>query len=631
MIKELIEFTKQLEDKGIHLSEYITPPEGLHFLMHYNFENGAIAPVHEQLIRVNKKTGLADGPEIHNEIQLRAMHTNPVDSNKSISDKKILSASPFAFRLKKQSLEDVKWMGNDFATQVPRYFREAIRKCKVELSEEQQPALDAFIAFCNGLSQFLADNKTYAALKPVDNIVLYLDNFSPEEYRQANGRYQGENLFNKADYNVEGSDGQLYGLSGFFNGDNQKKPYLQHQTASFSIGSRISQEEAQWLNQFDLLRRYGAFTTRPLPVFIDQPELNAEAVSVLKAAGNESGIHKLMKELAEGRKDDIGNYYLFYILAGELRDVDYIPKFRYHMENVFIEPLFISERKGEKWDEATPLPVRNIFELEKTLLVSLFNNQLVSVGGENAPMRYRYFDDLDFDPKYQTPALYEMLIRYRKPWYDYIYKSRVSAVSRELFHQIVREGILDDLRHDEWNAEKGFHTQEINIRKKLNRWFSFWDYFNYPQNSSISKTTTMPEKITSLRERIQAIAYYPKESFDAVKTDDEFAFAAGQLIYALTSQSKADKPNHGVLIPFIQKGNGKQLQLAIAKEMEKYLYNIDILKGKGPFEKIAAGVMSYEYPGNISDLVPMIIAGYFSKSFMKRDDSSSSSQTEENN
>ncbi len=616
MLQELIEFTRRLEQDGIRLSDYATPPEGLHFLLHYDANEGAISVVQEELIRIPKKTGVVEvGDVTRAEILPRAMHINPVDSNKSISDKKIQSASPFAFRLKKQSLEDKKWMADDFATQVPRYFREAVRKCKVELTEEQQMVVDAFITFCNVLPDFLAENKNYAALKPGDNIIFYLDNFSLEEYRLANGRYQGDSLFNKNDYNVEADDGQVYGLSGFYNGDNQKKPYLQHQTASFSIGSRISQEEAQLLKQFDLLRQAKAFSTRPLPVFIDEPELNEVAVRTIREVGAEAGFHALMRKLAEGRNADIGNYYLFYILAGKLLDVDFIPAFRYETDAV-IYPLFTPEIEGGKVEEgeAKVLRVKTIFDLEKTLLIPLFRNQLVTQMGPDMPLRYRYFDDLDFDPKYQTPALYEMLIRYRKPWYDYIYKSRVSAVSREMFHQIVREGILDDLRHDEWNSEKRFHTRETDICKKLNRWFSLWNYFKPLTPLSNSTVTDMPEKITALRQRMRDITQSETEADTTLRSDEEFAFAAGQVIDYLFSRSKADTPSHAMLEPFLQKTSATQFKEALGRTFQMYMHDIDRFKGKSRFDTLMAAVLGYDYSGNMKDLMPMLLAGYFSKS-----------------
>lgn len=595
MLQELTYYTGVIL-KAVKLEDYVLPVEGLHLLV---ADLASDAPAIESAVfhAPKKKGQLPDlSSFMQTEILPRAMHIEYVDSNKAIADKKIHSASPYALKLKKQVLLDKVWMGG-FADHVARYFREALKKCRADHTPVEQEQVAAFEQFCRRLPAVLAERQEYQDLKPADYIVVYAAAFSPEQYQQLNQNYQADSLFNKNDYNVTGADQQVYGLSNFYNGDNSKKPYLQHQTASFSIGSRVSQADAQALHLFNQLRRNGAFNTNPLPVFLDEEELNLSQVSTVRQDGQEPpGFHELMRTLCKDRPNDVGNYYLFYILGGDIRDVDYVSAFQYTLEAT-IQPLFLEEKHPR---------LTNIFELEKGLLQPLFNNQLVMQAGEGKT-RYRYFDDLDFDPKYQTPVLYESIMRYRGAWYDYVYKSRRQAMDGVTFRRMVSELILDDLRHDEWDTVQRRHTREFAVRQKLNRWFSLWDFFD-----QFLTSTDMPNQILALRERIRAVANAPAEPH--VATDPEFGFAAGQVIYFLLSKSQADNPSHGLLEPFLQKSGVAEFRKAIANAFNAYKHEINF--GQGRFEKLCGDVMEYDYSGNVKDLMPHILAGYFSKSLI---------------
>jgi len=108
-----------------------------------------------------------------------------------------------------------------------------------------------------------------------------------------------------------------------------------------------------------------------------------------------------------------------------------------------------------------------------------------------------------------------------------------------MFHDIVWQSILDDVRHD----EKLNKTKRI--KEKLNIWFSFYTYFNHQKNNK------MASKIPELWERCKAIANSNEEHL----SDDpkEFAFAMGQIIYFLFTKSVAGKKTHALLEPFLQK------------------------------------------------------------------------------
>lgn len=591
MLQELTYYTGIIRE-AVRLEDYVLPAEGLHLLV---AQPESSAPeVQPEVFTAPKKKGQPPemSPRLRTEILPRAMHIEYVDSNKAIADKKIHSASPYALKLKKQTLLDKSWMSG-FAGHLARYFREALKKCRADHTPAQREQVAAFERFCQRLPAALAELPDYQKLKPADYVVVYAAEFTAAEYQALNQNYQADSLFNKNDYNETGADEQVYGLSNFYNGDNSKKPYLQHQTASFSIGGRISQADAQALHLFNQLRRNGAFSTNPLPVFIDHKELNLLQVSTVRQEGERAtGFHGLMRTLCEKRPLDVGNYYLFYILGGEIRDVDYVSAFQYELEAT-IQPLFVEEKMAR---------LTNVFDLEKALLQPLFSNQLVMQAGDT--LRYRYFDDLDFDPKYQTPVLYEAIMRYRGAWYDYVYKSRRQAVSPEMFHRLVRELLLDDLRHDEWDASQRRHTRELNIRQKLNRWFSLWDFFNQPSTNHAD----MKDFLTRLRGETALLA----DAQEVEHSNELYAFVAGQVVCYIHKKSKSSNRSYTALEPFLQQKEAGNFKKALVRLFDMYKHETFSRRFNNPMSYVATN----EPEGMMDRLMPFFLGGYFSPNLL---------------
>ena len=67
-------------------------------------------------------------------------------------------------------------------------------------------------------------------------------------------------------------------------------------------------------------------------------------------------------------------------------------------------------------------------------------------------------------------------MKYRQAFYDYIYKSRLQAVTRPMFDHILLTGILEDIRLDELKGNQ--HTQRWGILSKMNIWFSLAERFD---------------------------------------------------------------------------------------------------------------------------------------------------------
>lgn len=590
MITELTNYISKISSQ-FPLEDFVKPTEGLHIML--EVQDGQVKLYKSELYQPKKGEEDSYSDFIWNECLPRELHLHYINSNKSISDKKIHSASPYGLLIKQQSIEDTKWV-KDWETTIDKYFIESIRKTKINHTEEEQQIVDIFRAFCTKqLPTLLKELNSYESLKSGNYIVVYLKNFSQEQFEVANQNYMKDNLFNKNDYTVP-FENEKFGLSDYLNGDNVKKPYLQHKTAPFKINNRIPQSQAVFLNTFDKYRREGAFITRPLPIFINHEELNSVLVDVIKREGNKISFHHIIKTIIENKNEDIGNYYLLYFLGSDVKDIDFVSSFRYNMD-VNLQQI-VQEKNQEK-----DIKIKNIFHFEFEVLQPIFNNQLIQKRKDES-IAFRYFDDIENNPKYITSINWQLVNDYRKAFYDYIYKSRRQSVTTSMFHDIMKRGILDDLRHDEIQNEK--HTKNSDIRKKLNIWFSLWNFFGKENNTN---DLTMANKILQHQERMRSIRE-PKTD-EHIQTDDEFAYAAGQIIYYLLTKSKSGNLTHAALEPFLQKTDMGELKKAIANTFNAYKHEIDF--GKGRFEKLCSEVMSYELDGKLKDLMPYILAGYF--------------------
>ncbi len=228
----------------------------------------------------------------------------------------------------------------------------------------------------------------------------------------------------------------------------------------------------------------------------------------------------------------------------------------------------------------------------------------------------KYFDEIDNNPKYISSNTYIQIMKYRKAFYDFIYKSKHQAITNIMFQDIMQSSILDDIRHDEYKPDKKIHTKDIAIKEKLNIWFSLFNYFTHKK-----KTENMINKTELLFDRLKTIA---KNSKERIRNEEEFAFASGQLIWKLLIQSESSNRTHAMLEPFLQKTDAELFKQAIARTYEIYKHKFTIYSTKYEFDKIMSEVMGIETETNIKTLVPLILAGYFAETIFKKKDNEDS-------
>ncbi|MDX1913598.1 MAG: hypothetical protein SFV22_19035, partial [Saprospiraceae bacterium] len=548
-----------------------------------------------------------------------------VDTNKCFDTpvKAIHSASPYCFALKRTNLEggeqytlNEKDNKSQVYERIVAYFAKAAALLE---TEEDKHIADAFCAALNDrhrLQHWLSGAEAYATIKEGDYVIFYLD-LPLASYTTANRKYLKEKLFNTSDYNLSDPERAdlLHGTSNWFNGFPLKKPFRIHQSATFDIAGRISSEEAQALYDFSELNRRKLFPN-PLPLFIMKDE-QEKVFKIMKDDAISQGEKRkayleIIEELWKKQSGELGNYYLLFIAFGEIKDFDFVSRFDFNLN-----PDGAPWEVHDLFDTNEPMSLITVVDLMTKALPPMFNNALV-VRRKDKDWIFHWFDDMD--PAYtKTHNAFLLAMKYRKAFYDFIYKSQRQSVTGSAVEEILLTGILDDIRLDKWDGK--YNSERLNIRTKLNLLFSLHSYFSTKPNPRF-----MPENIIELRRHTDAVARGEAH----LETDEQFAFAAGQVVDRISAASKSGDRSFGYLEPFLAQTDAIRLKLAIANFFKRYKH----VNYSQRFQTVSAEVLAYQKAGSIRNLLPLFLAGVFSDSLLfaeKKPDASASEPGETSN
>lgn len=590
MIKEISKFIEKIPED--YFTEGLVPSDGLHMRIKLDNDGNLVEKKSYLVMTVKKKKEYFElinqslvGSEFPEDLFLREYYSGIINQNKGLDlpAKKIHSSSPFVIWFKKKSCEALFESFEGYFNNAKKYF-----------DESDFELINKVHYFCKNKLKALLDEekKLIDEFKDESYIKIYFD-YDIQLIKKGFKRYLGSKLFNKEDYNLHYDE---FGLSDFLNGDNQKKLFLMHKTSHFNVNNHISRKEAYNLYLFKRLieNKPRAKLPNPLPIFIDQEELNTRVVELYNREGVLS-FHEIIYKILNEHKKDLSNYYLiFWSKQGGLKihDLDFVPRFRFSLDDFEITNLFDIKNSFES-------RVKNVFQFELEIVQKLFNNVLIQKTKENK-INFRYFDDIEYNSKYMTQTTYLNVLRYRKSFYDYIYKSKTNAITKTNFYDLLVSAILDDIKHDE--IKNNFHTLEINIKEKLNIYFSLNKNFG---------GENMASKIPILRDKLKKLLDEPETH---IETDEEFAFDAGQLIYYIIYQSEAASKTHALLEPFITKNDPTLFKVAITRGIDQYKHKLPY--GTKRFQKLASEILAYDCSSKVKELLPILLAGYFSNSLL---------------
>lgn len=608
MIKELATFTQLLDTDLKEIG--VQPREGLHIVLSMNESSDGEIQIAEQFIYElfhKNKSDITQGPL--KQCAAWARTAWMVDTNKCLDlpGKKIHSASPFCLAYKFGSL----LTDNQLAV----YFNKAGKLLQDEEGSREALAFRQALNSWEKIQQLLTQIEEVnppedapkelksRAVKEGEYIIFYLDTLL-EAYKKPNAAYLRDRLFNTVEYNAIVGEA-VFGTSDFFNSFPTKKPFSLHQTAPFNVSGRISASEALRLHEFKELMGRNIFP-RPLPIFIYDDELQRASFNLFKEEAVKDPTQRkthaqIITELYKNHHDELGNYYLLYYQQGQIKDFDFVNRFEYQLQDGEGNVWEVND-----WFGAGYAPVfSDVFKFQHGLLPVIFNNALVvrtkAKKGEEGSFQLRFFEDID--PQYcKTVNTYLLVMKYRQAFYDFIYKSRRQAITQPMFEDILLTSILDDLRLDRYENRQ--HSEEANIRRKLNVLFSLHALFKPHHINPIF----MPNQLTELRPFMAQLT----TGEVSIDTDEQFAFAAGQVIYYIQSKSKSEDRSYARLEPFLQQTDVKQFQQAIVKLFDRYKHEVYSARFREPI----ANVISYSPKQPIKSLMPLMLAGFFSKNVL---------------
>ncbi len=635
MIREIINFTDEISQSNPNIFLLGKRPlEGLHIFVELNEEGKwkNNSPLYKK--DYDYYSGKDEPSSLLQEFMRYEDLSKRVGTtmNKSLDKKKqIFSCSPFVISFKKQSFTNDKLEGfgyNKISNLFPFFFEKARTICLEGSNESEIQKSKAFEQVCIEvlsniniftIPQTLKDgteiiDSAFDKMKDSFYINIYLKDIPLKNYKEAHENYLKTKLFNTNNYNSEETEitDKTYGISSFLNGLNYKKPFLAHKTATMykGISGRISARDAVALNKFDELLSNRSLPN-PLPIFIDKNEFttNIEIIKLFNQSGGKLSYTQILKHICGNENKNISNYYLLLLnkTKGEVQDFDFVSLFRYKMETNEKQCKVLNLFKVQHNKELDiDIPIQTIFDFESKIVKGIFNNSLVKI--KNDEMNGYYFDKID--PTYVNGGdlVYQMIMKYRVSFYDYIYKSRQNAINNRMFDDIMYNVIKADIRADEI-MDGEYHSKEIEIKKKLNIWFSLYDYFDL---SNIQNKNNMASKIPELMNRVRIISNDDNSNLSADPA--EFAFAAGQIIYYLLSKSASSNKTYAMLEPILQKHTIEQVQEVITEMINRYKHEINLTNGR--FANLSKDVLTYESNENMKKYQRFLLAGCFAPSII---------------
>lgn len=643
MLREIINFTEDIiADIPDILQWNVKPSKGLHVFIDID-ENGQWI---NQNLQEGKDYEYYDGKrEISDLIELAAKYEAlskliANDMNKCLDNQKyteinngdiieypikqIQSCSPFVIGFKRKDDTTQIKINNNNKKEIDRflvvekrakaYLENAKSTCKD--NEKLLRKVDFFIENIPAIFEKLKAltfsvevrdkiiEKTIYDLNKNDFIFIYLRSASLDEYQEAYNNYLTDKLFLKNQYNSEKTiTDTTYGVPFYKTSLSDNKLFIRHKTASFyeGLNTRVQAKDVKTLYYFETLLSNKVFPN-PLPIFVDKEEIKKgqEIIKIFKdSEGGKASYSEILKELFTRHPGiTLQKYYLLNIQRGEIVDFDFVPLFRFYLEpeqtiyNVTQSGII----KNKNFEKDHDIHIATIFDFEKVVVREIFNNSLVKIKEDGYSTNY--FGNID--PKYVSGGdiMYQLILKCRKAFYDYIYKSKQNAINTLMFDDIMYNSILSNIRKDEIKGKFGWNN---NIKKKINIWYSLYDLFNNNINSE-----NMASKVTDLISKMRSIA----KGEANLETPEEFAFGAGQIVSYLIDRSAASNKTYALLEPYLQKSKSGQLQDAIAQTISVYKHDIHVYKGK--FERLASHVLTYDGDIDMKPLLKYFLAGCFS-------------------
>lgn len=377
---------------------------------------------------------------------------------------------------------------NDYYDNCIRVYNLNMLEANNSQTYKYKAEIEGFFASFKDIISCLKRLKAYKQLSEKDYLHLYLRSVPIEEIEKKHKEYIEQEIFNG-----EVLSDKKYGVVGFLTAYNNKKPFLKHQTCYLKngISQRFSINDAMALFYLDkLLKRKSKCLPNPLPIVVDQREINTAIVKIFNDKKEPLSYRELLESLfTSTNKKYLSDYYLLNYSNTKsgmvLNDFDFVPMFRYG----FSQPVTVSNVtdagffENKVFNKDSDINIRTIFDFERIVVKMIFNNTLVKIKDDDYTCAY--FGNLPKTEYVQGGSLMvDLILKYRQAVYAYIYKSDLKAITHNMFDDMMFNSILTNIKSEiiknrcEWNN---------NIKRKINIWFSLQGMFNRLDNKKMEK------------------------------------------------------------------------------------------------------------------------------------------------
>jgi len=611
MIKEICQFVETLEEQSPELfEEGAKLKEGIYIALDIGMndvkyelrnvdENGNILKEDMELY----SKGNEMNPNLM-KIRRIMIHTPIVSVNKSFNSSYklfISTCNPYTIGFSKKNYEkkiNEENGRNKISNGLKAYFKTA----KEYVSENQN---ETFYGFEDIVTKYfwsiISKNIDIKKVKANSEIIFYCKNIPYEFFENSYSSYLRKRLFNKEEYNIPIGN-ETYGIADNLSTFTNSKSFLKHQTACFDLNFRITTKEVREISQF--YRLLGSNLPNPLPIFVNVEESESPNTFTFQLFNKEgvASYSEIMKRLHERIGINLQNFYLIFSQSKQIIDLDFIPLFRYKIDTTIINLMEVKDKSDYK--------LRNVFDLEKELNKAFTKNRSDSGLGYGFLIGNYFTDKVEGQKSFKQYTIPREILtsfyKYRTSIYEYIYKSKMNAISLMMFDDMMLSSIIADINCDEF--KDNYHSKDTSIKEKLNIWFSLYNFFALNENII---RTDMKENLKKHREMMQELINGIRD----INTDDEFAFVAGQTIYYILSKSASADKSHSRLESFLQKSDCSEFKKAIVRIFDMYKHENFTNK----FSKSMAQVMAFNTDENLKELTPFMLAGFFADNLLFSD------------
>lgn len=616
MIREICQFVETLEEQAPELfEEGAKLKEGIYIALDIGLEDGEYV-----LKNVDENGNILKEDIIHHfngdeltprilEIKKILKFTARVSVNKSFNSSDglfIATCNPFTIGFSKKNFQnkiDKDPTFDNINIALKAYFKAA----KVFVSPNDIEHFQGFKKIIENKLFDFVNQFNWKKLRNNQEVIFFYKNLPLQCFEYSYSLYQKERVFNKNEYNIH-FDNSTYGIPDDLSTFTDSKLFLRHQTASFKMNFRVDIKNVLQISNFYKLIKNNLLPN-PLPIFVNTDEANTTNGDIFKLFNNEgvTTYSDIIKQISQKREHvNLQNFYLllFKVEKNKRRviDIDFVPLFRYQIDCKIRNLLSIPEMRDKM--------LNNVFELEKELN-KVFTKNHRETGKGYGFLKENYFTNKvesqkPFTQYHVQREILAAFYKYRFSIYEYVYKSKLGAITSLMFDDMMLLSIKADINCDEF--KDNYHSKDYAIKEKLNIWFSLYNFFELSQNL---KRIDMGQNLKQHREMMQKLI---ADNYD-LSNDEEFAFASGQIIYYIFSKSVSADKSYSKLEPFIQKTDCSSYKQSIVRIFDMYKHENFTTK----FSRCMAQVMDFDTDRNLKELTPFILAGFFSENLLFSD------------